>query len=250
MLFAAVTGWATPTMMMLTMMMMTMKHHFQPYHFFFSVGTPLAWWLLAWRGHLPDTHPNHGHPGNPLLLHPQTVVPFTFPHFLDIKAGIFTSGNATCHYKYLWNRKKQTPPSYIALLLPVSFHCLLVHRSSTSCTLCPKFLAPTIPDTTAFSSSGVHHVPRSIASWYRQSPVVPAAPFIHNSMVSYGISRMWHQPSSGQEKRHWQHPFTWRARSVTTPVCLSCFLFITNVNLNAFTLENGYNSDPLFQGAN
>lgn len=23
------------------------------------------------------------------------------------------SGNATCHYKYLWIRKKQTPPSYL-----------------------------------------------------------------------------------------------------------------------------------------
>lgn len=77
----------------------------------------------------------------------------------------------------------------------------------------------------------------NIGSRYRQSPVVPAVPFIHNSMVTYGISRMWHPPSSRQVKRHWQHPFTWRARSVTTPVCLSCFLFITNVNLNAFTLE-------------
>lgn len=93
------------------------------------------------------------------------------------KGGIFVSGNATCHYKYLWNRKKQTPPScigtaatsvfplpvgpppsYAALLLPVSFHCLLVHRSSTRCTLYPKFLVPSIPDTTAFSTSGVHNM--------------------------------------------------------------------------------------------
>ena len=28
---------------------------------FFFVGTPLAWWLLAWCEHLPDAHPNHGH---------------------------------------------------------------------------------------------------------------------------------------------------------------------------------------------
>ena len=32
--------------------------------------------------------------------------------------------------------------SYTAMLLPVSFHCLLVHRSS--CTLYPKFLVPSI----------------------------------------------------------------------------------------------------------
>lgn len=84
--------------------------------------------------------------------------------FHKIKDGIFALGNATCHYKYLWNRKKQTTPSYscIALLLPVSFRCLLVHRSSTSCTLCPMFLAPTIPDKMAFSTSGVHHAPMSI----------------------------------------------------------------------------------------
>ena len=27
--------------------------------------------------------------------------------------GIFVSGNATCHYKYLWNRKRQAPPYYL-----------------------------------------------------------------------------------------------------------------------------------------
>ena len=35
-----------------------------------------------------------------------------------------------------------------------------------------------------------------------------------------------------------QQPFAWRSSSfITTPVYPSCFLFITNVNLNAFTLE-------------
>ena len=139
------------------------------------------------------------------------------------------------------------PTSYTAMLLPVSFHCLLVHRSSTSCTLCPMFLAPTIPDKTAFSTSGVHcwtscvqakSTTPLLGSGYRQSPVVPAVPFIHNSMVTYDISRMWHQPSSHQVKRPRQQPFPWRTSSfITTPVYPSCFLFITNVNLNAFTLE-------------
>ena len=55
--------------------------------------------------------------------------------------------------------------SYTVMLLPVSFHCLLVHRSSTSYTLCPKFLAPSIPDKTAFSTSGAHffYLPMGIA---------------------------------------------------------------------------------------
>lgn len=79
MLFAAVTGWATHTMMMTTMMTMTVKHHFfQPYHFF--VGTPLAWWLLAWRGHLPDTHPNHGHPGNLFAASPSNCLSHSHSH--------------------------------------------------------------------------------------------------------------------------------------------------------------------------
>ena len=35
-----------------------------------------------------------------------------------------------------------------------------------------------------------------------------------------------------------QQPFVWRSSSfITTPVYPSCFLIITNVNLNAFTLE-------------
>ena len=80
----------------------------------------------------------------------------------------------------------------------------------------------------------------NIGSRYRQSPIVPAVPFIHNSMVTYDISRMWHPPSSRQVKRPRQQPFTWRSSSfITTPVYPSCFLFITNVNLNAFTLGNG-----------
>ena len=137
MLFPAVTGWTTLTMMMITMMMtMTVKHHFQPYHFQFSIQFSYHFqpYQLLWHDGYSlgvDTS---------LALIPtmatlvifccftlQLFVPLTFPNFNDIKSGIFTSGNATCHYKYFWNRKKQTTPSYIALLLPVSFHCLLVH---------------------------------------------------------------------------------------------------------------------------
>lgn len=56
------------------------------------------------------------------------------------------------------------------------------------------------------------------SSGYSHS-LVPAAPFIHNSMVTYGISRIWHQPSSPREHLTflrnysalvWQQPFHWR----------------------------------------
>ena len=214
--------------------------------FFLFVGTPLAWWLLTWHGHL---YWHSSQPWSPLcnllLLHPQTdrpllPVPFTLKLVslvslhLEMQLAI-TSTSGTEKGRHL------PTTSYTAMLLPVSFHCLLVHRSSTCCTLYPKFLVPSIQHWLHCHSLLQFCLllfRMDIGSGYRQSPIVPAVPFIHNSMVTYGISRMWHPPSSRQVNQPRQQPFPWRSSSfITTPVYPSCFLFITNVNLNAFTLE-------------
>lgn len=84
-----------------------------------SVVTPLAWWLLTWHGHLTDTHPNHDlhlviFCCFTLRLNVPCCLTYSHSHIsMTFKAGIFASGNATCHYKYLWNRKRQTSPYYL-----------------------------------------------------------------------------------------------------------------------------------------
>ena len=78
---------------------------------------------------------------NLLLLHPQTerpllLVPFTLKRVslhLEMQLAI-TSTSGTEKGRHL------PTTSYTAMLLPVSFHCLLVHRSSTCCSLFPTWL--------------------------------------------------------------------------------------------------------------
>ena len=133
-----------------------------------------------------------------------------------LKAGIFASGNATCHYKYLWNRKRQTSPYYLlhchaatsVFPLPVGPPIQLHPLSKVPCTFHTRYhgffhfwRAYHVVNAEIYFGSLWRIVTHSfsfclllfrmnIGSGYRQSPVVPAVPFIHNSMVTYGISRM------------------------------------------------------------
>ena len=217
MLFAAVTGWVTHLRWWCWRRWCIIFKHWNS---FGMMVTHLAW--------TPYWHSSQPWPPlcNLLLLHPQTERPLLlhiFPFLLNTtttvllvensKDGIFASGNATCHYKYLWNRKRQTSPYYLlhchaatsVFPLPVGPPIQLHPLSKAPCAFHSRYA------TMKFVHSSWLHCHTllqfclllfrmDIGSWYRQTPVVPAVPFIHNSMVTYGISRMWHPPSSPLEK--------------------------------------------------
>ena len=182
---------------------------FQAYRF---VGTPLAWWLLTWHGHL---YWHSSQPWSPLcnllLLHPQTdrpllPVPFTLKLVslvslhLEMQLAI-TSTSGT-------EKGRHHPPtSYTA----TCYQCLSTACWSTD----PVPAAPFIQSSLCLPYSiDIHeiHTPywwvdhthqrsicwlhchsllqfclllfrMDIGSGYRRPPVVPAVPFIHNSMV-------------------------------------------------------------------
>lgn len=142
--------------------------------------------------------------------------------FSQIKGGMFAFGNATLPLQVPLEQKKADNSllhcTAATSVFPLPVGPLILYQLHPL----SKVLAPTIPDSTAFPISGVHYIPLgarsasvlavvcSLQHWffllflctrtaewkgelsttgYRQSPVVPAAPFIHNSMVSCGISR-------------------------------------------------------------
>ena len=161
-------------MMMLPMMMTTVKHHFQAYRFFSFCWNSFGMMVthLAWT---PYWHSSQPWPPlcNLLLLHPQTERPL-LPHLpLLIQSAMLSRCsslimNILSKPFRLWKmvslhqemhlemqlaitstsgteKGRHLPTtSYTTMLLPVSFHCLLVRRSS--CTLCPKFPVPSMPD--------------------------------------------------------------------------------------------------------
>ena len=145
----------------------------------------------------------------------------------------------------------------------MSFHCLLVHRSSTSCTLCPRFLAPTIPDTTAFSTSGVHQLPLAF----------PLTRCLHSLQDEHWISVQTVTSCSGGTFYPQFHGNLWHFQDVTSTfftsgketlaapfhlaskishhTCLPfLFPFHNQCESQCIYIGNGYNSDPLFQGTN
>lgn len=152
MLFAAVTGWVTHLRWWCWRQWCIIFKHTVFcccwYCCWYLVGTPLAWWLLAWREHFTDPHPNHdlhfvifccftlklSHSRISTTLLPLKLVSL----HLEMQLVITSTTSGTEISRHLLTT------SYTVMLLPVSFRCLLVHRSSTRCTLCPMFLAPTI----------------------------------------------------------------------------------------------------------